>query len=345
MPVCTSFWTKFEDCASLPSMTNLAHPKFSYTKGLHALGTDAYAWLQPDGGWGWSNSGLIVDGDQSLVVDTLFDVPLTREMLVAYADAAPAAQHVNKIVNTHHNGDHCNGNCCCPDADIIAHRLTLESMREEPPSLVQGFLDAAPELGELGRYITHCFGPFDFKSVSQKLPEIIFEDSLSVHVGARRVDLKHVGPAHTPGDTIVYVPDARILYTGDILFIEGHPIVWPSSHTLTPVANWLSACDYIMGLDVEAVVPGHGPITDKRGVAAVRNYLMMLHSEARKRYDAGMSYYEAACDIALDTYNDWGDRERVVINCATLYREYGLEETLDIATLFGAMAQYRQQHL
>ena len=57
---------------------SLAHPKFAYEKGLHQIGDGAYAWLQPDGGWGWSNSGLIVDNDQSLIVDTLFDVPLTQ---------------------------------------------------------------------------------------------------------------------------------------------------------------------------------------------------------------------------------------------------------------------------
>ena len=140
---------------------SLAHPKFAYKKGLHQIGNGAYAWLQPDGGWGWSNSGLIVDGDQSLVVDTLFDVPLTQTMLAAYADAAPAANSVNKVINTHHNGDHCNGNCCCPDAQIIAHKLTAEHMQAEPPSLVQGFLDAAPGLGDLGNYLNSCFGPFD----------------------------------------------------------------------------------------------------------------------------------------------------------------------------------------
>ena len=98
-----------------------------------------------------------------LVIDTLFDVPLTQTMLAAYAHSNNAAKNINKVVNTHHNGDHCNGNCCCADAQIIAHRATAEHMLAEPPSLVQGFLDAAPELGDLGKYLTSCFGPFDFK--------------------------------------------------------------------------------------------------------------------------------------------------------------------------------------
>jgi cyclase len=314
----------------------LNHPKFAYTKGLHEIGNGAYAWLQPDGGWGWSNSGLIVDEDQALVVDTLFDAPLTQEMLAAYANATPAAKTVNKVINTHHNGDHCNGNCCCPDAQIIAHRATHAHMQMEPPQLVQGFLDAAPDLGALGDYLAHCFGPFDFKSVTQKLPDTLFDDQLDIQVGNKTVHLLHVGPAHTPGDTLVHVPADRTVFTGDILFIGGHPILWEG-----PVANWIRACEMIMDMDVETIVPGHGPITTKNGVAQVKLYLETLSHEARQRYDAGMSYQEAALDISLGVFDSWGDRERLMVNCATLYREFGSSHQAEIAELFASMAQYR----
>jgi hypothetical protein len=66
--------------------------KWQYTKGLHDLGTGCFAWLQPDGSWGWSNAGLIADGDQSLLVDTLFDLKLTGEMLGRMRAAVPAAR-------------------------------------------------------------------------------------------------------------------------------------------------------------------------------------------------------------------------------------------------------------
>lgn len=315
----------------------LGHPKFAYTKGLHQIGNGAYAWLQPDGGWGWSNSGLVIDGDQSLVVDTLFDVPLTQDMLKAYADAAPAAREVNAVINTHHNGDHCNGNCCCPSATIYAHRATQAHMALEPPTLVQGFLDAAPELGDLGAYLTHCFGPFDFKSVTQKLPDTVFDDTLDVQLGDKTIHLIHVGPAHTPGDTLVHVPADRTVFTGDILFIGGHPILWEG-----PVDNWIRACDRIMAMDVETIIPGHGPITTKDGVGLVKTYLETIKKEARARYDAGMSYQEAALDMALGVFDDWGDRERLMVNCATLYREFGNPQEPEIAELFAAMARYRQ---
>ncbi len=320
------------------SIMSMAHPKFTYTKGLHQIGNGAYAWLQPDGGWGWSNSGLVVSDGEALVVDTLFDVPLTQDMLTAYADATPDAKMINKVINTHHNGDHCNGNCCCPDAEIIAHKLTVEGMKHEPPALVQGFLDAAPELGDLGEYLVSCFGPFDFKSVTPRPADTVFETDMDIKIGSKDVKLHHVGPAHTPGDTLVHVPADKTVYTGDILFIGGHPIIWEG-----PVQNWINACKLIIDMDVETIIPGHGPITTKQGVQKVIDYLTMLTREARKRYDAGLSYYDAALDIAIHEYNDWGDRERVVINCATLYHEFGMQDRPDIAALFAGMANYKKE--
>src|SRR3546814_7866865 len=69
-----------------------------------------WAYVQPDGSWGWSNTGLIVDGDQTLLVDTLFDLKLTGQMLTAMRDAVPAAARIGTLVNTHANGDHTFGN-------------------------------------------------------------------------------------------------------------------------------------------------------------------------------------------------------------------------------------------
>ncbi len=122
-----------------------------------------------------------------------------------------------------------------------------------------------------------------------KLPDTTFTGHLSKTVGTKRVDLIEVGPAHTGGDAIVHVPDDRAVFTGDILFIDGHPIVWAG-----PIGNWIAACEMIEGLDAQTIVPGHGPVTDKQGVARVRDYLVYIRDEAKKRHDAGMGALEAA---------------------------------------------------
>jgi len=318
----------------------LGAPGWSFTRGLHDLGNGCYAYLQPDGSWGFSNAGLVVDSGESLLVDTLFDLRLTREMLASMRAAEPAAtEHIDTLVNTHSNGDHCNGNELCVGAEIIASAAAAEEMRHENPAVMQQLVEAAPGMGELGEYFLHCFGAFDFKGIEKTLPTSTFEGRLTRAVGSKRVELIQVGPAHTRGDVLLHVPDDGTLFSGDILFIEGHPILWAG-----PVQNWIDACRIIEESGAEIVVPGHGPITDRRGAAAVREYLAYLSAEARARYDAGMSAMEAARDIALSDYSSWGDAERIVVNVHTLFREFsGDPSEPEIAELFGEMARIRRE--
>ena len=194
---------------------------------------------------------------------------------------------------------------------------------------------AAPQMGDVGKYLARILGSFDFEGITLTPPTRTFDGELTWMVGDKEVRLIEVGPAHTRGDVLVYVPRDRTVFTGDILFVGGHPVLWAG-----PVANWVKACQRILDMDVETVVPGHGPITDKGGVRALKGYLEYVAAEARKRYDAGMSAMEAAQDIALREYSSWGDAERIVVNVATLYREFsGDTSPLDVVDLFGKMAQ------
>jgi len=308
---------------------------WAYTRGLHDLGNSVYAYLQPDGSWGWSNAGLVVDGEASLLVDTLFDLKLTQEMLDTMRRAVPATAHIDQVVNTHANGDHCYGNQLVADAQIIASRRTAEEMNDMPPEHMAFLLKQAPQLGKIGAFYSRNFSSFDFENITPTLPKQTFEGELTLSVGDKAVHLIEVGPAHTLGDTLVHVPGDRVIFTGDILFIGGHPIMWAG-----PTHNWLRACDRILELDVETIVPGHGPITDKRGVAELKGYLEYIYEEARKRYEAGMPILEAARDIPLDRYATWTDGERIAVNVATIYRELSGDETLNArANAFALMAE------
>ncbi|MGP1283911.1 MAG: MBL fold metallo-hydrolase [Parasphingopyxis sp.] len=318
-------------------MTASSH--WSYRRGLHDLGSGNWAWLQPDGGWGWSNSGLIVDGDQSLLVDTLFDATLTAEMLGAMADATGlSGDDIGTVVNTHANGDHTHGNGLCRHAEIIASDASAREMAEVDAAMLHTMMTAAPGLGPTGRYLLDIFGDFDFANVAERAPTKTFSGELGLTVGDKRVSLIEVGPAHTAGDVLVHLPDDRIVYTGDILFIDGTPIMWAG-----PVGNWIAACDRILAMDVEAIVPGHGPIADKADVRKVQEYLRFIDREARRRFDAGLSVRDAAHDIALGDYASWIDAERIAVNVDTLYREYrGDRSAPDIVGLFSLMAELRR---
>ena len=311
---------------------------WTYKKGLVETGNGIYAWLQPDGGWGWSNAGLVVDGDQSLLVDTLFDAKLTREMLSAMSDASGImAEEIGTVVNTHANGDHTHGNGLCTHAEIIASEASAREMEITTVEVMQGLMDATSSLGTAGEYINEIFGPFDFHDVAEKLPTKTFSGEMTVQVGDKSVQLIEVGPAHTNGDVLAYVAADKTVFTGDILFIDGTPLMWAG-----PVANWIKACDRIIDLDADVIVPGHGPITDIAGVRRVQEYLAYINTEARKRYDAGLSVRDAAHDISLTDYDSWIDAERIAINVDTLYREYsGSRDPVNTLELFGLMAELK----
>jgi cyclase len=305
----------------------------AYSKGLHEIADGVWAYLQPDGGWGWSNAGLITGDGSSLLVDTLFDLRLTAEMLEVMRATSPAAQHIGTVVNTHANGDHCYGNSLLGEAQIIATARCAEEMLELPPAAMAAMLRSADALGAAGQFVQRIFSPFSFEDVPLTLPTRMFEDRLDLHVGDRAVSLLEVGPAHTAGDAVVHLPEAGIVFTGDILFHGGHPIVWAG-----PVANWIAACDRVLALQPSVVVPGHGPLATPAALVDLKEYFVLLTGEARTRYDGGMSPLEAARDIDLGPYAGWSEAERVVANVHALYRDFGDPSSADALTLMGDMA-------
>src|SRR5215471_20420499 len=224
-----------------------------YARGLHEVGRGCHAWLQPDGSWGWSNAGLVHDGGVSLLVDTLFDLRLTRVMLDAMRRAVPATARIDVLVNTHANGDHCYGNELVAGARIVASKACAEEMGQVPPSMLAALVKNADSLGEAGAFFRRAFGAFDFEGIVPTPPTETFAGELALRIGDKAVRLLEVGPAHTRGDVLVEVPGDGVVYTGDILFIDGHPIMWEG-----PVGNWIRACDAICAMRPRVVVPGHG---------------------------------------------------------------------------------------
>jgi cyclase len=310
-----------------------------YTEGLHELGDSLYAYLQPDGGWGLSNAGLVCDGEHSLLIDTLFDRPLTERMLAAMRRATPAADRIDTLVNTHANGDHCYGNGLVGDARIVASERTAAEMQELPPSAFAMLLEQAPNMGDVGEFFMRCFGSFEFGGLELTLPGQTFSSELTLRVGAREVRLIEVGPAHTRGDTLAFLPSERILFSGDILFHGAHPIAWAG-----PVSNWIDACERILGMDVDVIVPGHGPLADKHAVREVKAYFEYLYEQARDRHVQGMTPVQAARSIVLDRWAQWGEGERLAVNIATIFRELeGDQEPANALLAFQQMAELARQ--
>ncbi|MBX9979198.1 MAG: fumarylacetoacetate hydrolase family protein [Mycobacterium gordonae] len=321
---------------------NPAPAKVPYTRGLHSVGDRVWAWTLPDGGFGWSNAGLVAGDGASLLVDTLFDLPLTREMLDAMrpiTDGAPITQ----ALITHSNGDHTHGNQLLdPAVRIIAAAGTAEEISHDLTADRLVTIQVA-DLGPVATpFVRDRFGHFDFRGIKVRNADQTFERSLTIEVGGRRVDLLNLGPAHTLADSVVHVPDAGVLFGGDLLFIGCTPIVWAG-----PIANWIAACDTMIALDAPTVVPGHGPVSDPDGIRAVRDYFVYITEQTDAFYGKGLSFAEAVDAVDLGEYASWLDCERVVVNMYQRYCELDPEtpaqELLGLVVMQSEWLAKRQQ--
>src|SRR6059036_3413523 len=178
---------------------------------LREIARDVYACLQEERGLGTSNSGL-VNRAGGLVVDTFWDLPHTRQLIETYARVwrGPA----RRVVNTHHNGDHCWGNQLFRGAEIIGHRLCAASFGKESPGFMQALRDGGTSEDPMIRGFAQLLADWDFRGIELVPPSTLVDDRLELDLGGIPVRLIYVGPAHTAGDLIVHLPEQRVVFTG-----------------------------------------------------------------------------------------------------------------------------------
>lgn len=289
-----------------------------------------YAYVQGDGGWGLGNAGLVVGELETLLVDTFFDLPHTYR-LYSELPVQPTM-----IVNTHYNGDHCWGNEMFVGARIVAHAKCREQLLNGPqPAFLAAFMAGDAGGDPMVSYFQQAMGRFEFDGITVTPPTEVFDgDRHSLDVGGRAVELFHYGPAHTLGDCVVWVPDVRVLFTGDLLFRKVCPLVWDGT-----VTNWLRALDAMLALDPAVVVPGHGPVGGVEGLHELAGYFRLLAEQGRRLHDEGVPPDEAVARLDLGPFAAWVDVERTALNLLQVYRELDGDTTeLSPIEAFGRMA-------
>jgi len=288
---------------------------FPYTAGLHPIARDTYAYLNPPGTWGLSNCGLIVCRDEALLVDTQFDLASTWTLIDTVAAVVPSAI-VTTVVNTHANGDHCWGNELFATAEIISSESAAREMLSDiQPAELGALSGPGSPASPLGGFFRRQFGGFDLADITVTPPTRTFTGRLELDVCGRAVELLEVGPAHTDGDVVVHLPDARVVFAGDVIVTDGHPISWTGSLT-----NWAAACDRLLSTGAELFVPGHGPVTGRAGVRLVRDYLELVDEHATRAHAGGLPAEEAAARMVIpEAFGSWRHRDRLALTVAAVY--------------------------
>jgi len=274
---------------------------------LRKLASNVYAYQQAGGpgklNQGVSNAGLIVGEDRLLVIDTL-GAPLHAKSFIAAIRKVEPSKPFGRIVITHHHQDHIVGLPFFPPAEIVSHDYCRQAMLALTfPGPTWEKREGWAEGGEPRKVIP---------------PVTTINDRTTYYYGNTEVQLITMAPAHTYGDVVAYLPQYKLLFAGDIAF-----------HWVAPFLNnghatkWAEFVDKILDMDVDVIVPGHGPIGGKREIAAMKEYLTTLKGEARLRYNAGMSAGRACADIKLGKFESWiGAQDRMPLNIVRLYAEF-----------------------
>ena len=293
--------------------------------GIEEVAPKVYAYMQAYGELGVSNAGLLVDREGVMAIDALMVPSMTTRFLASIKKVT--RRPVSRLVNTHHHIDHSGGNFLFRDALVISHTFCRdEQLREGIP--VKQLQQRIPRFAQ------------EFAKLKPKVPAVTFEDRLVFHQSGRDVELRHLGPAHTFGDAFVYLPKDKVLFAGDLAFYYVTPLAFQGH-----VGNWIKVAERILKMDVNLIVPGHGPLGGKKELREMRSYLMLIRRAAKKRFQLGMSPEAAARDVKLGIYARWREPERILPNIMRLYQEFQneLDQPIDRQRMMDGMRQLRAE--
>lgn len=272
----------------------------TYKTGVIEIAPQVYAFIQESGA---TNSGFIVGEEGVLVIDSLMTPSLATRLLSAIRSVTKAP--IRYLVDTHYHGDHVFGNQYFVPAPIIGHINSRRELIEKFDANMQRYRNTRPELIP------------ELEQIRMTLPDLTFEDRMNIRLGDREIQLIYLGRAHTAGDILLHLPQDGILYAGDIAFHKVLP-AFPDGH----ITKWLEAMEQTARIDVQTIVPGHGPVGGKAEFEEAKELMAHLHSEVRRGFDQGLTEEETARNVNLGKFGNFLGQDRVGLVTHMAYLAY-----------------------
>lgn len=241
-------------------LTKLSDNVYAYVGSTDASPAHSFA----------ANAGIVIGRDGVLVVDTLISAKEGQRFL---ADIRKITKKpIKYVVNTHTHLDHALGNCVF--AELGA---TVISQEEDRTALIK---NGAALLQKAG---TYGLKPEDMAGTEIVVPALAFHDRLLIDLGGVELQLLRSAPSHTAGSLVVWLPQQKILFTGDILFTDFHPFLADGDFT-----GWQATLDSLLALGAERIVPGHGPLSGNKDLREMKAYIALFDSMARELAAKGL---------------------------------------------------------
>ena len=242
------------------------------------------------------NSGFIIGDNAVLVVDTFISRTPARELLGEIRKITNLP--VKYVVNTHYHLDHVAGNAVFTEAgaSVIAHRNERAWVRTENLKFFQqnGAMPTEEQRAQVASLVE---------------PQIVYDHILEVNLGSRLVRVVYL-PGHTGGDSVVYIPDANVVFAGDLGWNQRIPNLIDAT-----TSAWVETLDKMLAAHPNATfVPGHGDIASASDIRSFRDYLATLRESIQKEQAAGKSGDALTQSVLVDLkpkYGVWPGFERL----------------------------------
>lgn len=299
---------------------------------LEQVAEGVYAALATIDGGAVCNAGIIDLGNQVLVFDT-FLTPYAAKDLRAAAEQL-TGRAVTTIINSHWHGDHVHGNMVFPaDIPILATSKTyewmavhgMEEIAEDRQHLESSLaaLEAkiAQEPDEARRQTLRAKLAADreyqaaLPSLELRLPTQTVEDRLVLHGTRRTAELLTFGGGHSLSDALLWLPEDRLAFLGDLLFVNLQPWL-PGGNP----EEWIDILRRVETLDIATAVPGHGPVGTLADSAAIRSYIETLLRLTEEAISAGQAWDDFKQQPAPAPFAAWGNRSFFRRNLKFLYK-------------------------